>query len=213
MYRPQDRLGSSMRPRVYTGADVVPESVWVQIIRKPDGKVAARKVSARVSKCYSIQSAGWPGWTRSGPAWGNGPTTLPMANQEIIYGFGGEGFVTSYGSGDAAIGRVTSPPFQIDGDRITVRLAGGTNEQLLRVELVVDDAIARIAAALDPAAEEFRTVTWDVTRWRGKTARLVLVDEATDSWGHLSVDDVILWPTLWTDSMGVARTMPRQPGW
>ncbi len=196
-YRPQERLASRMRPHVYTGANVVPESLWVPIVRKPDGKVAAREdLLPGVKVLFDFETAGWPGWTRSGPAWGNGPTTLPMASQEIIYGFGGEGFVTSYGSGDAAIGRVTSPPFQLDGDRITLRLAGGTNEQLLRVELVVEDAIARTAAALDPAGEEFRTVTWDVTRWRGKTAHLVLVDEATDSWGHLSVDDVILWPTL-----------------
>lgn len=197
LYRPEERLAKTLRPRVYTGANVVPESLWLPIILGADGRPQPRvPLLPGVKMLFDFESPGGPGWVRSGPAWGNGPTTLPMAHQEIIYGFGGEGFVTSFGSGDAAIGRVTSPMFNIDGDRITLRLAGGTNEQLLRVELLVEGAVARTAAALDPASEDFRTITWDVTRWRGKQGQIVLVDESTAAWGHLSVDDVILWPTL-----------------
>jgi hypothetical protein len=195
-YRPEEHFAKTLRPRVLTGASVVPDSLWLPSVRLPDGRIAPRtSILAGVRVLFDFETAGWQGWERSGPAWGNGPTTLLMASQEVIYGFGGEGFATSYGSGDAAVGRVTSPLFTIDGDRITMRLAGGTDDHVLRVELVVDGITARTAWAPEPASEEFHTVTMDVARWRGKQGKLVLVDEATGSWGHLSVDDVLIWPT------------------
>jgi hypothetical protein len=178
-YRPQARLSKSLRPRVFTGANVVPESIWVPINNLP-----------RSGSIFDFEITSWQDWHRSGPAWGNGPVTLPMAKQDIVYGFGGQRFASSFGSGDAATGRVQSPAFQINGNTIKVQLAGGTDTKLLRVEVKIGDEIIGVAGATEPPGEEMRVVSIDVAAWRGKQATIELIDDATGSWGHLSVDDV-----------------------
>ena len=95
--------------------------------------------------------------------------------------------------GDAAIGTAISPPFTIDGSLLRLRVAGGTDPKL-RIELRVGDDVVRTAGVPAPASEAFRDRTWDVTDLRGKTVRIVAIDDATGSWGHLSLDEIWLLP-------------------
>ena len=99
-----------------------------------------------------------------------------------------------------AIGRLTSPEFAIDAARLTMRL-GGAAEAKLRVELWTADSEADpngppspvvTASVLLPGGDTLREVTLDVSRFRGKPARLVLVDDSET--GHLVIDDVWLRP-------------------
>jgi hypothetical protein len=193
-YRSVFKLPADERPRLYSGARVVPDSIWMPWIQAtpPPG---ARAV-------FSFETAAWDGWTASseGGAWGTGPVTAPLPGQEMVLGATGERFATSLHGGDRATGRMTSPEFVIEGARLTMRLGGGTDEGL-RVELWAEDAEANpngatsviaTASVLEPGGETLREVTLDVARLRGKPARLVLVDDSEA--GHLDIDDVWVWP-------------------
>jgi len=129
-----------------------------------------------------------PGWKRSGPAWGEGPVEQTAS---LVIGATGRRFGSSANAGDATFGRMTSPPFALDGARLTMKLGGGADATKLRVELWVDGAIARTASVPSPGGDTLREVSWDLGELRGKQATLVLVDDSPT--GHLEIDDVWLW--------------------
>jgi hypothetical protein len=87
-----------------------------------------------------------------------------------------------------------SPPFVIDGSRITLRIGGGADDAELRVELRIDGKAVRSASPPSPPSERFSDIEWAVDDLRGQTAAIALVDDSTLSWGHLNVDEIWLWP-------------------
>ncbi|HEY0254409.1 MAG TPA: hypothetical protein VGC41_22935 [Kofleriaceae bacterium] len=94
--------------------------------------------------------------------------------------------------GDAATGRMTSPSFVLDGARMTLLVAGGTDDTKLRAELWVEDKIVRTAGVPPPGGESLQRTTWMIDDdIRGKRATMVLVDDSPT--GHLVVDDIWLW--------------------
>jgi hypothetical protein len=185
-------LPCNERPRLYSGARPAPDSIWMPAIP------ATPPAGARA--VFHFEHPTWDGWMMSEAAWGKGPVTEPVSGQELVVGATGARFATSMHGGDRATGRLTSPEFQIDGTRLTMRLGGGTNDQL-RVELWSRDpaldpygASSPVATAsvLLPGGDTLREVTLDVSRFRGKPGQLVLIDDSET--GHLAIDDVWLWP-------------------
>ena len=75
----------------------------------------------------------------------------------------------------------------------TMRLSGGDGPGL-GVELVIDGKIVRTIKAPSPASETFAEVSMDVVEFRGQTGTIVLRDNSSDSWGHLNVDKIWMWP-------------------
>ncbi|ACY15042.1 hypothetical protein [Haliangium ochraceum] len=220
-YRPDRRLPASMRPRLYTGAKVVPETVWRPIDTAPPP-------GARV--LFDFEDGRLHDWQHEGSSFGRRAVRKPVAGQGLVAGFRGRYFVTSMHRGDASTGTIASPPFRIEGKRLSFRLSGGSDPGL-RVELhllpeptlgpdpepesepdseprserqprrarkrerepPVRGEIVRTARP-EHDSEVMSEVSWDVSDLRGRRARLVLVDQATGSWGHLNVDDFLLWP-------------------
>jgi hypothetical protein len=182
-YRAALQLPPDERPHVYTGAQVVPTSIWVPAVP------ATPPSHARA--LFDFETPGWGEWTRSGPAWGDGPVAEAQPGQDLVIGATGRRFATSILGGDGALGRITSPPFTIDGARITLHLGGGTDATKLRAELWVDGSLVRTAGVPAPGGDTLHEVPWDVAELRGKQAKLVLVDESTV--GHLDCDDVWMW--------------------
>ena len=182
-YRPAEILPPDERPRVYSGAQVAPESIWIPAIP------ATPPASAKL--VFDFEAERWTdGWVASGPAWGDGPVTESLPGQDLVLGATGRRFATSMTHGDAATGRVTSPMFALDGARLTLRLGGGIDETRLRVELWVDGKLARTAGVTTPG-DALRTVTIELGGLHDRLANLVLVDDSTTA--HLNVDDVWLW--------------------
>ena len=181
-YRAAFRLPENERPRVYTGARVTPDSIWVPAIpaQPPHGTRAL----------FDFEQAAWDGWTLSGSAWGARPET-ELTGHGLLFGATGRRYATSMHGGDVATGRVTSPSFTLDG-KLTIKLGGGTDATKLRVELWVGGAIVATAAVPTPGGETLHTVTIDPGPNRGAPATLVLVDDSPT--GHLDVDDVWLTP-------------------
>ena len=183
-YHPVLKLPDDERPRVFTGAPVVPDTVWLpRLPAKPPAGVAA---------VFDFEAPTWQGWTRSGPAWGDGPTIEPESGQGLVLGVTGQRFANSMHGGDKATGRMTSPSFVLDGARITLLLGGGTDDTKLRAELWCEDKLVRTAGVPAPGGESLQRTTWMIDDdIRGKRATLVLIDDSLT--GHLVVDDVWLW--------------------
>ncbi|MBA3396112.1 MAG: hypothetical protein H0T89_26015 [Deltaproteobacteria bacterium] len=184
-YRAALKLPKSERPRLYTGAKVTPESIWVP--------ATTATPPAGTTVISDFEMTVWGAWTRSGTAWGNGPVPGSLPGQGLVLGASGARFATSMHDGDAATGRVTSPPFPLDGSRLTLRLGGGTDATKLRVELWVATEIVATTSVPEPGGDTLREVTLAIpVEHRGKPGKLVLVDDAPA--GHLDVDDAWLWP-------------------
>jgi len=183
-YRPGFVLPADERPRLYTGATVAPDAIWIPAIP------ATPQANAKV--VFDFERATWTdGWISSGSAWGPGPVTEALRGQSLVLGATGVRFATSMNGGDRATGRVTSPLFPLDGTRLTLRLGGGSDASKLRVELWIGGAVARTASVPAPGGDSLRTVAVEIGDLRGKLAKLVLIDDAPD--GHLNIDDVWLW--------------------
>jgi hypothetical protein len=85
------------RPRLYTGAKIVPDSIWV-----PAGR-AALPAGWRV--LFDFEGASFANWTLLGSAWGNAPERKEVPGQGLVRRFGGRWFATSMHGGDAAPAR------------------------------------------------------------------------------------------------------------
>jgi len=131
-------------------------------------------------------------WIATGSAFRTWPVLRAPASQNAV-GHTRGAFLDSYTDteGDRAVGAIQSPPFELRGDVVTVRVAGGIDRARLAAMLVVDGHI--IAAATGCKSEILARRVWDVRPWRGMQARLVVVDESDAAWGHIVVNDVVQW--------------------
>jgi hypothetical protein len=189
-YRPQQKLPDDERPHVYTGAGAahsygglsVPDTVWVPAV--PPTPPAGVRVA------FDFEQPTWNGWERSGPAWGNGPVAAALPGQDLVLGATGARFATSMHGGDAAVGRVTSPSFALEGKKLTLKIGGNSDENRLYVSLVIGkDTVAKLYVP-QPGGDKLRELSIDISTLNGKQAELVLVDESPT--GHLDVDDAWL---------------------
>jgi hypothetical protein len=180
-YRIAWKLPENERPRLFTGAKIRPESIWLPAVpsKPPSG--------ARV--LYDFEGSTWQGWQRSGPAWGNAPVTAALPGQGLVLGATGTRFATSMHGGDGMIGRITSPEIVLDMAKITAKVGGGADEHKLYLMIVVDNAPVAKVSVPEPGGGTLREVVLEIPDTaRGKTGRLVLVDESPS--GHLAIDDV-----------------------
>ena len=134
----------------------------------------------------------YPGWSASGEAFLAWPVQRPSPGQQQVLGQVGW-FVSSYHptERDAARGQLRSAPFPLEGDILTLRVAGGRDPQRLRAELLVDGEV--IASATGHNSEIFARRAWSISEYRGRSATLRIVDEATGGWGHIMVDEIEQW--------------------
>lgn len=133
------------------------------------------------------------GWELEGTAFAIGNPAPP--NQTPIRGSIGRHLLTSYNpkQRDAAVGRATSPPFVLDRPRLSLRLGAGGGRKTARAELHVGERVVAQGTAVFGVTETLLKMVWDVSRFEGEEARLVLVDEDKAVWGHLLCDDVLLY--------------------
>jgi len=202
-YRLDDHIPRNARPRVRTGADVVPEQIWVPIRRTPPPPGA--------KLLFDFEDGKLTDWVIDGTAWGRAPVTGPLAKQGAVRHYRGRYFIDSMHGGDAAVGSLVSPSFTIDGERITFLLSGGVEpevlharhrdpgpvrndqRQWLRVELRVGGVAVRESTMPGPPSERMVEIQWRVPEYLGKRAALVLVDNVHGSWGHLNADEFLIW--------------------
>lgn len=131
-------------------------------------------------------------WTREGKAFAEAPSAGTVSGQGAV-AFADGHLLDSFTvvEGDRATGRLLSPAFTLTGDRMRLLVGGGRDPVRLRVSLLIDDC--PVFSETGTNHEVLGRREWDISPYRGKQARIEVVDQATGAWGHLLVDEVTQW--------------------
>lgn len=129
-------------------------------------------------------------WQATGEAFGLKPARGNLEFQKDVIGFKGIGFANSLSDGDKAQGMLTSPKFQVRRKFVNFLIGGGNYHNKTCVNLVIDDQIVRTATGNNQA--KLAAVTWNVSEFADKTARIEIVDKHSGGWGHISLDHIAL---------------------
>lgn len=141
-----------------------------------------------------FEGADYGAWRVTGSAFGLGPVHGKLPNQMTVDGFQGSGLVNSFRGGDDETGRLTSPEFKIERQYIQFLIGGGGWEGKTCLNLLLDGKVVRTATGPNTqsgGSERLQPEQWDVGEFRGKTVSLEIVDDATGTWGHINVDQIV----------------------
>jgi len=133
------------------------------------------------------------GWKVEGAAFGKAPAKGTLGGQMQVTGFEGKGLVNSFLGGDRPKGKLTSPEFTIERDYIKFLIGGGGHKGKTCMNLLVDGKVVLTATGINTQAggsEFLNWENWDVKKYKGKTAVLQIVDDASSGWGHINVDQI-----------------------
>lgn len=156
--------------------------------------LACGKLSAQDLVIASFEGADYGAWRATGAAFGLGPVHGKLPNQMPVEGFQGSGLVNSFRGGDDETGRLTSPPFKIERRYLQFLIGGGGWEGKTCLNLLLDGKVIRTATGSNTqsgGSERLEAAQWDVTEFLGKTVSLEIVDDATGTWGHINVDQIL----------------------
>jgi hypothetical protein len=179
--------------RYYEQVATAPVSLHMPIATDVSPARLFRKKAARVGihTLFDFEQNTFEGWDITGTAFVQGPTVGLRKQQGLLRGFEGSKLANSYTAqaGDGATGQALSPPFTIDRAFIGL-VVGGGNGPDTRVELRVDGHTVRQATG--EQSEKLSEHIWSVAEYRGKEARIALIDQSTDGWGHILADEIQL---------------------
>jgi hypothetical protein len=132
------------------------------------------------------------GWVGNGSAFEDWPSRSKWSGQGELVGATG-GFINTFhpSLGNAATGQLDSAPFELMGDQLLFRLAGGHDAQTLRAELLVDGK--PLFTTTGRNGDQLSRRSWDISALRGKHGVLRVVDNSTGPWGYLALDEIVQW--------------------
>jgi fructan beta-fructosidase len=124
-------------------------------------------------------------WQSAGNAFSKGPATGDLIEKLEIRDAPAGPVASSEIDGDAPRGFLTSPSFTIDRSYLAFSIGGGDFERHCCMNLLVDGKIVRSATGRN--SDRLTPASWDVSSFRGKEAKIEIVDQASGQWGHLNV--------------------------
>ena len=92
--------------------------------------------------------------------------------------------------GDAAKGTLTSPEFKLTDPYICFLLAGGKHPGKKAAQLLVDGKVVRESTGENSL--QMKTQVWEIAEFKGKTARIRLIDDESGSWGMIAADHFLM---------------------
>ena len=137
-----------------------------------------------------FEGTNYGAWKATGAALGDAPARGTLPNQQKVTGFSGQGLVNTYLKGDNSTGSLTSPEFKIERRYLNFLIGGGYRPGEAGMNLLLDSKAVRTATGNDD--EKLDWATWDLAEFKGRSARLEVVDKATGGWGHVNVDEITL---------------------
>jgi len=167
----------------------VPSSIVKAKKHTPANIVSATKRPNGDIVIEDFNNAGWDGWVATGTAFGIGPANAMHAPDLGIQGVRGNGVASSEVAHDPPVGTLSSPVFTVKRHYISFVISGGDYEHGTCLDLIVDGNV--VCSATGVNNDTLMPVSWDVTRFLGKSARLQMVDEVTGDWGHINVGHII----------------------
>ena len=138
---------------------------------------------------------GYGKWTAKGDAFGDRPLSEKYKTHHSVTNFKGKQYVCSYhphqakGNPDDRKGTLTSPEFIINSKNISFLVAGGKHVKKTCVNLSIDGKDVLSQTGFNNY--DLREISWDVQKWKGKKARITLVDDQKGGWGHITADRFI----------------------
>ncbi len=165
----------------FDGKEFTVDSDFMKLL----GKVPAKSPKGIVFEDFEN---GYGKWSVEGTAFGKQPAKGALANQKTVAGLMGSGVANSFTGGDTSVGSLTSKEFTIEKDAINFLIGGGKHRGRTYISLRVDGKQVREAEAKN--SEELEWKGWDVSRLKGKKAQIKIIDKHTETWGHVSVDQI-----------------------
>jgi len=146
-------------------------------------------VSNRQSIIFEdFEGTNWGNWIVKGKAFGNRPTQLKaLSGQSHVSGMMGLGYANSMHDGDKSKGSLISPEFIISNKFINF-LIGGGNHKNTSINLIIDDDTIETAKGINN--EELMWRSWNVEKFIGKNAKIIIRDRVEGSWGHINIDNI-----------------------
>jgi fructan beta-fructosidase len=141
-----------------------------------------------------FDDADYSGWKISGDAFGSVPAQGTLTSQMPVEGFHGKGLVNSFYGGDDSTGTLTSPSFQIERKFFQFLIGGGGWEGKTYLNLLIEGKVVRTATGTNTksgGSERLASQQWNVSEFLNQRAVLQIVDQATGTWGHINVDQII----------------------
>ncbi len=157
-------------------------------------ELCAQTARAQDIVIADFESERYDQWTVTGECFGSGPASGTLPGQMPVDGYRGQRLVNTFLKGDSTTGTLTSAEFSIERNFIAFLIGGGHNEQKLALQLLVDDQVVRSSTGPNDrpgGSETLAQDSWDVAQWKGKRARLRIIDEAQGGWGHINVDHIV----------------------
>jgi hypothetical protein len=183
---PLHMIGGDLWRRGYFLRGDVPEDTYEGIWQRDELLERASVLSATRVSFDSGRPTGWQGRGSAFEAW---PSNCNWNGQGELVGAWG-GFVNTFHPrfGNGATGVLESAPFELLGDELIFRLAGGGDAAKLRVELLVDSVVVHWATGRNGDALSRRD--FPIATFRGKRGVLRVVDQAEGAWGYLALDEI-----------------------
>ncbi len=145
-------------------------------------------------------------WKLKGKAFGQSPATGTLDGQQQVTGYRGKGLVNTFlGGSDQLQGTLTSPEFTIERPYISFLVGGGESPKTA-VRLVIDGKIVKTVSG--KKSERLLPHNWDVRKFAGQAACIEIVDEETQAWGHISIDQIEFRDTPITDGIANVSKLP-----
>ncbi len=145
-------------------------------------------------------------WKVEGEAFGQAPAQGTLARQQRVSGYRGKGLVNTYlGGNDSLQGKLVSPVFTIERPFIGFLVGGGADAKTA-VRLVVDGKVVHSMSGKQN--EQLTACNWNVGELIGQQAHLEIVDELSDAWGHINVDQIEFRDSPLVDQIEDARQLP-----
>lgn len=145
-----------------------------------------------------FENVNYENWGVTGTAFGVGPATGALPDQQLVQGYLGNYLVNSFHGGDDSQGKLVSANFEISAFFINFLIGGGNRPGEAEIRLIVNNEVVKTATGRNE--ERLFWQGWDLTEWLGQTARIEILDSATGSWGHLNIDHISLSDRLFENS-------------
>ena len=136
-----------------------------------------------------LKVADFEQWEATGNAFRKGPASGELLGKLEIENAPAGVVFSSEIEGDEPMGSLTSPPFTLSRHYLAFRIGGGPYELDTCLNLLVDGKVVKSATGW--RSDALAPMSWNVSHWKGQSAQLQLVDNATGDWGHINVAGMV----------------------
>lgn len=169
------------------------------------GQIKKTQTEVQGSVLFDFEN-GLDDWKKEGIAFSASPADGSLEYQNAVIGFEGKKLINSFYNRDAATGQITSPPFLVNKKYINFLIGGGDHPNETCINLVVDDKVVETKTGVN--TEVLYWADWDVEKYIGQKAKIVIVDNNSGPFGHILIDQImqsdapaknVKEPTTWID--------------